>query len=266
MATRDVHVRDVFTYVETGRDKTAFGVCVPPFASHWGVVVGRYMYHLIFVDPRDAATNSGDTTGQNSGKRVRFHAATVPEESDPGSFVGTTIYDADKLVGIGEKMITEFGSYHRVFWNCQMFARCYLRVITQDRCDFNRYNPFCEPTSPNSRFTSSDALTLFLCPFMVSTPTVTTLAVQESRRVADLVAVGERFIDELTARADVLSREEPGAGEEVADPSVLRLSDIGIGLIRETVCLDSVVDVGGSSGSGVMSTLTSIIRYLFGTH
>jgi hypothetical protein len=26
-------------------------------------------------------------------------------------------------------MIKEFGDYHRVFWNCQTFAKCYLQVI-----------------------------------------------------------------------------------------------------------------------------------------
>jgi hypothetical protein len=26
-------------------------------------------------------------------------------------------------------MIEAFGDYHRVFWNCQTFAKCYLEVI-----------------------------------------------------------------------------------------------------------------------------------------
>ena len=29
-------------------------------------------------------------------------------------------------------MINVFGDYHRVFWNCQTFAKCFLSVICQD--------------------------------------------------------------------------------------------------------------------------------------
>jgi hypothetical protein len=55
--------------------------------------------------------------------------------------VGTTIFNADELRDIGARMIDEFGDYHRVFWNCQTFAKCYLRVITQERCSFDRFFP-----------------------------------------------------------------------------------------------------------------------------
>ena len=29
-------------------------------------------------------------------------------------------------------MIEAFGDYHRVFWNCQTFAKCFLQVICEE--------------------------------------------------------------------------------------------------------------------------------------
>ena len=70
--SRSVGVRTVKTYVESGRSKSAIGIYIPPFASHWGVVVGKWLFHLCFVDPSDAELQSRDFSRSNS--PVRFKA------------------------------------------------------------------------------------------------------------------------------------------------------------------------------------------------
>jgi hypothetical protein len=72
-------------------------------------------------------------------------------------------------------MIEEFGSYHKLFWNCQMFAKCYLRVITGD------YN------AKFDHWTLADASRLFLCAFLVGAPPATTIKVRGDTREKRLV-------------------------------------------------------------------------------
>jgi hypothetical protein len=50
--------------------------------------------------------------------------------------VGQTRFTVQQLRDIGYDMIDAFGNYHVVFWNCQMFAKCYLRVITGSEAAF----------------------------------------------------------------------------------------------------------------------------------
>lgn len=76
---------------------------------------------------------------------------------------------------IREKMIEAFGSYHRVFWNCQHFARLYLKVITNGASTFDEW-------------TFSQASNLFLCAFIVTTPvaiTNTTMELQKAKRILE---------------------------------------------------------------------------------
>ena len=44
--------------------------------------------------------------------------------------VGETTFSMDALFTIGEALIAAFGPYQWVFWNCQVFAKIYLRLIT----------------------------------------------------------------------------------------------------------------------------------------
>ena len=36
-------------------------------------------------------------------------------------------------------MIEAFGDYHRIFWNCQIFAKCFLEVICEEPADFDAW-------------------------------------------------------------------------------------------------------------------------------
>src|SRR5436305_10532573 len=56
-------------------------------------------------------------------------------------------------------MIKAFRNYHFVFWNYQMFAKCYLQVIIDTNTAFNQW-------------TSADVTNLFLCMLVVSIPTL----------------------------------------------------------------------------------------------
>lgn len=105
------------------------GVLVPSFATHWGIVVGKTLYHLTFRNPDHAKIEFGDLA--RHGKPIKFTATIC----DKGSFddcpvVGHTKYDHMALVDIGQALIEAFGNYHRLFWNCQVYAQCFLHLIT----------------------------------------------------------------------------------------------------------------------------------------
>ncbi len=66
-------------------------------------------------------------------------------------------------------MITAFGDYHRVFWNCQSFAKCFLHVICgpEASAKFDAWTlsdasnmVFIAPQTPSASFTLSYILTL----------------------------------------------------------------------------------------------------------
>ena len=72
-------------------------------------------------------------------------------------------------------MISEFGSYHKVFWNCQTFAKCYSRVVTgKTEATFDDW-------------TLVDTSRLFLCAFLVGALFATINRVHEKRRAEKLV-------------------------------------------------------------------------------
>lgn len=113
---------------------------MPPFAAHWGIVVGvpilerrtALLLHLVLEE---------DEEGRRS---VHFLVNNVGLDSKSikggeVKHVGETRFDPTELIRIGEEMINAFGNYHVVFWNCQMFAKCYLRVITGSDAAFTQW-------------------------------------------------------------------------------------------------------------------------------
>jgi hypothetical protein len=112
-------------------------IVVPTFAVHWGVVVENTVYHLLFRNQENLAKNSMDPFAQ--GASIRF-AITLHEDDTPleGTRLrGVTRYSHMQRIDIGKALIEAFGDYHRLFWNCQTFARCYLRLLTGGK-DFDR--------------------------------------------------------------------------------------------------------------------------------
>jgi hypothetical protein len=162
-------------------------IVVPAFASHWGIVVGesrQWLMHLVFV---------GDTEGEQGTSVVDeslidFNITTLRKPLEGTKHVGETPYRIEELRTLGEEMIKAFGDYHRVFWNCQTFAKCYLRVITG-----KEHIPFTE-------WTSADTSRLFLCAFLVGTPLATTCKLVENARTEKLMERFENIPDILNSR------------------------------------------------------------------
>ena len=179
-------------------------IVVPAFACHWGIVVGepdhRKLYHLVFTDDTEVRTAHSNVKNQY----IRFHSSLLLKPLPDAKPVGHTHYTGDELEALGIAMIREFGSYHRVFWNCQTFAKCYLRVITgKTDADFNDW-------------TLADTSRLFLCAFLVGAPFATTNRVRENRRAEKLV----KRIESIPAN---LSAEDRSAKAIVAMYNELKL-------------------------------------------
>jgi hypothetical protein len=197
MASEVSIVAQVHTYVQQvhkGHDSPWNStVVVPAFASHWGIVVGspgarQFLYHFIFTEA--AESNAPSSTVAND--KIRFNTHHVTKPLSNTKLVGTTSYSMDELMTVGENMIKAFGNYHRVFWNCQTFAKCYLRVVTVDQlADFDDW-------------TAADTSRLFMCAFIVGAPFATTGRLKEKAKVEGLM----KAFDSLPRDRDVMEQSE----------------------------------------------------------
>ena len=121
-----INILPVSTYVNQSKEPDAGSVYVypkqPPFASHWGIVVGdpnkkgeAFLLHLVLRE-------------KDRQRSVRFASTDVELDSEwlvgaAVKYVGQTNFTIQQLRRIGIDMIAAFGNYHVVFWNCQMFAK-----------------------------------------------------------------------------------------------------------------------------------------------
>ena len=130
-ALRCYPVRSYIQTVGTLNSSTFPRVVVPAFAVHWGVVVGPTIYHLEFEDGNDADLESHDPSRVGTPICFTFTKWKRPAEClEALPIVGNTKFEHIQVCEIGEKLVEEFGNYHRLFWNCQVFAKCFLRLIT----------------------------------------------------------------------------------------------------------------------------------------
>jgi len=186
---------EVKSYVaKAGTKASTFGkVVVPAFAVHWGVVVGPTIYHLVFQNGADIALDSDDLCRRGSPIEFTFyrwkHDIAEPLKDFP--VVGYTRYNTEQLCEIGDRLIRAFGDYHRLFWNCQVFAKCFLRLITGGQ-EFAK----CARTirKPDDRLTSADATHLFLCGIIVTAPVATTLKITHEMRRKRVEASIQEFM------------------------------------------------------------------------
>jgi len=189
----------VQSFVETARTSkrsTSSKVVVPAFAVHWGVVVGPTWYHLVFLNADDANFEWNDPC--RSGKPIRFTFYHWNDDTDLKAFpvVGHTKFNHIQLCQIGQKLVAAFGDYHRLFWNCQVFAKCFLRLITTDGNEF-RELILDEMNGFDSRLTSADATHLFLCGFVVTAPNATTLKIAHEVKRKRLEDRMQDFINQM---------------------------------------------------------------------
>ena len=192
----EVSIAQLHTYVQQmqkGHDSSWNPtVVVPAFASHWGIVVGsqsgtQFLYHLVFTE---AGEPNPSSTVKND--KIQFNAHHLTKPLSNTKLVGTTTYSVEELMMVGENMIKAFGNYHRVFWNCQTFAKCYLRVITGDHlADFDEWKVV-------------DTSRLFMCAFIVGAPVATTARVKEKTKVEALI----KTLNSLPTDRDVMLQSE----------------------------------------------------------
>ena len=134
--THGLQLRPVKSYVADGKTLESYkfsGVVVPAFATHWGVVVGETLYHLSFRNRDDRELEFSDLCRNGKPIKFLFTPWEPMRELEELPFVGETKYSHEDLHMIGNKVINAFGDYHRLFWNCQVFAECFLRVSTGDK-------------------------------------------------------------------------------------------------------------------------------------
>lgn len=208
-----VQIATVSTYIvdhkfkDSGFMCTAPPVTLPAYACHWGVVVedwvgeipSQTLYHLVLHDGR----NTDDGV-----RRVEFHFTPLESTKSRGMITkaGTTRYNHAELHTLGKIMIKEFGDYHLVFWNCQIFAECYLRVITDSNIGF-------------SQSSLAQVANIFLCALVIPAPfastqsriarqrknklvqatqrAVTTISIDETPTREQMYKLSDRIIDEL---------------------------------------------------------------------
>jgi hypothetical protein len=213
--TNPVSLYRVFTYVsQTGKGIPGReGYVVPPFASHWGIIVGpdqegdSFLHHLTLVD-KVVAPNREQT------RKVKFSRHLLERMPDSTQYIGETRLGRKALKDVGEQMITEFGDYHVVFWNCQTFAQCYLQVIVE------------KPKARFNHWTLADTTNVVMCAFLVSSPLATTSKIREDLRKRALIRkceFGEDATDRLRNESDgaidktlTLAIEHPDTQEALA--------------------------------------------------
>jgi hypothetical protein len=135
----------VSTLVCRGKGEiSGIGYVVPTFAVHWGVIVRETLFHLRY-DSRNKAVQF-DWRAWRTVEGNPKHKVDV---------VGQTPYSTDELIEtgpcipqneadhLGKKLVEAFGDYQTLFWNCQTFAKVFLRVV-------------CTPPVEPSHWTSAD--------------------------------------------------------------------------------------------------------------
>lgn len=146
----ELRLRPVRSYVADGKtlQSSKFsGVVVPSFAVHWGVVVGRTMYHLAFENRQDRELEWGDLSRHGKPISLAVHIWKRGADCEDFPSIGHTKFSHDQLLDIGDRLIEAFGDYHRLFWNCQVFAESFLRIITgNEDSGFGRYRPHMRNT------------------------------------------------------------------------------------------------------------------------
>jgi hypothetical protein len=181
-AVAQYEVRSLVIYSKD--PKTPFSYAVPnmpPQMAHWtvhvddGIKQGQgYLCHLVL---KEFVDEDGKT-------RLRvawdFRMRDLGEGWEDGKLkvVGYTKYGPTELIRIGMRMIEEFGDYHVVFWNCQMFAKCFLSVITADEGVWDTW-------------TSADAASLFLCALMLPAPFVASSWIKRKSKEKRILKAGK---------------------------------------------------------------------------
>ena len=172
-------------------------LAVPGFTTHWGVLIGNHCYHLTF-DGQPPQNGAGQIWIEitASGHPICLSVYIVKDKNVVEQYeeLGQTKYSNSQVADIATALINAFGDYHRLFWNCQVFAEILLEVLTDGK-KFPRYRHGAFLLS--ARWTSVDAAQVFLCAFVISLPTATTVRTRFEERKRKALAELKDLIIEL---------------------------------------------------------------------
>ena len=169
---------------------------------------------------------------------------------NPLDFTGKVVLVTGSSRGLGAQMIKAFGNYHVVFWNCQMFAKSYLRVITGSDAAFDQW-------------TSADMTNLFLCAFVVPFPIASTSKTKEQRKMKQL-----REVEARAGKGQVDNRKEQ---IEVTEEDLFKASDEAIDLMKEAISDEETFEKvsspvkDSSDKPGVIQAITALWFKILGS-
>ena len=168
-----VNLGPVSTYVVEAKNPGAGSLYVSPklpqFASHWGIIVGDLSSGM------RSRLCSLDIEADRDGKRMIGLISRFESWCEDGRIYTIRSSSAP----IHRRDDREFGSYHLIFWNCQIFAKCFLRVITGDDAVFDQW-------------TSADVTNLFLCALILPAPIGSSKMIKQELKEKRLEKTGTR--------------------------------------------------------------------------
>jgi hypothetical protein len=132
----------VFTMVCRGKiHGTRFHV--PSFADHWGIVVNNTLYHLIYHWKEKRSEFTWEKWDKKDSPKVNLRKVgtthyTHEEISSIGIHPTAVLYTSIAILTSGNAMFSVFGPYHLKVWNCQIFAKIFLKAIcVEEGVEFN---------------------------------------------------------------------------------------------------------------------------------
>jgi hypothetical protein len=137
----DLEFAQVRTYrqPETVAGASTVPSVLSPIASHWGIVVGGTLYHLT-IQGHQGADGSGSPPEDH---KIEFLGVSPAKDKIKESkVVGQTKYDHNQLMEIAAVLMESFTNHHYLCWNRQVFAECFLNIIT-DGGSFEEYDADC---------------------------------------------------------------------------------------------------------------------------
>lgn len=229
---------------------------VPGFALHWGIVIQKtdprdpknedvWLFHLCLVEDEGRRSVNLAVDGLVKGDK-QLKGKKVDE-------VGRTRFSIDQITRIGREMIDAFGDYHLVFWNCQMFAKCFLRVISEDiGATFDQW-------------TSADITDLFLCALVISAPLATGLKSSEIAKMKEMRGAGilkaEMFKEE--EEPDPVDREQLNRYSDSAI-DLIKLASLNNDEVMKSMGVEAYKVKDSEDKVGVINAVIEMFRKLFG--
>jgi hypothetical protein len=169
-----------------------------PF-EHMAIQVGGdYYYHLVFQYDEDYNEPNGVKFQRDLIENINRKCET--------SIIGKTIYSSNEIMKIGRYLITIFGEYYKVFWNCQHFARILTSVLTDGLYD----SSFFETTD---KFIAGF---LFRLPFTGSLTAMSILKPSKKRKSKMMKKLSDEYKEILVFELDVIHHHNKKTLENVS--------------------------------------------------